>query len=307
MEMSAWGTFPTGGLWMSPNHTAAERLQLTLHARGLNKASECDTFIPARTCHRASKLIGDVAMTAMPSREPLHQPKESPELKIIGELLRAKATSDIRSPHFWIILVLMAGFGYVYYGVLTAFHDVYIILFFYPLIYAAIIYRLRGAIGTWVIFLGIFLPHALLFSNDPYSLARSLLFAAFALIVSGLIATQLNYLERQLEANREILSLNEELRKYIERLQNTQRQLLQAEKMNALGQLSASIAHEINNPLAGTLVYTKLLSKKIGSDPSTKERRSPICPRSTPLSATAPGWCGGFWISLASLSRCCAR
>jgi two-component system, NtrC family, sensor kinase len=33
--------------------------------------------------------------------------------------------------------------------------------------------------------------------------------------------------------------------------------------MNALDQLSASIAHEINNPLAGILVYTQLLQKMV--------------------------------------------
>jgi len=159
----------------------------------------------------------------------------------------------------------MAAFGYIYYSVLTAFHDIYVILFFYPLIYAAIVYRLRGVILSGLVFLGILLPHALLFSGDSYSLVRSLLFTVFAFLISGLGATLLNYLEGQLEAYREILSLNEELNNYIERLQSTQKQLIQAEKLNALGQLSAAMAHELNNPLAGVLVYSHLLAKKVRS------------------------------------------
>jgi signal transduction histidine kinase len=49
-------------------------------------------------------------------------------------------------------------------------------------------------------------------------------------------------------------------------MQETQEGLIQAEKMTSLGQLAASVAHEINNPLSGVLIYTQLMAKKLKSD-----------------------------------------
>ncbi len=57
----------------------------------------------------------------------------------------------------------------------------------------------------------------------------------------------------------------------LEKLRTTQEELIQAEKLTSLGQMAASIAHEVNNPLAGVLVYTQLLAKKIAGDKFSKE------------------------------------
>jgi len=68
--------------------------------------------------------------------------------------------------------------------------------------------------------------------------------------------------------------LEYKVQKKSEELGEVQNELINIERIASLGKLSLSVAHEINNPLSGILVYTKLVSKQLGNqdlDPVKKE------------------------------------
>ncbi len=60
----------------------------------------------------------------------------------------------------------------------------------------------------------------------------------------------------------ELSKANTQLTATLDRLKSTQAQLLQAEKLSAIGQLVAGVAHELNNPLTSVIGFAQLLESE---------------------------------------------
>jgi two-component system NtrC family sensor kinase len=75
------------------------------------------------------------------------------------------------------------------------------------------------------------------------------------------------------ERTRDLASKNRELETTVALLQKTREQLVFAEKLSALGQMAAGIAHEINNPAAVILGNLEMLETELGEHgkPVTRE------------------------------------
>jgi two-component system NtrC family sensor kinase len=87
----------------------------------------------------------------------------------------------------------------------------------------------------------------------------------------GNLADSFNLMTHQLKvANADIQNWSSQLENRVQEktreLEKTQSQLIQAEKMAAMGELSAMVAHEINNPLSGILSYAKVSAKYLGRE-----------------------------------------
>jgi len=84
-------------------------------------------------------------------------------------------------------------------------------------------------------------------------------FRLFVSLLAIFIAAALVFLKQSL-LDRQLVSLLTRANASVENLQRVQSQLVQTEKMAALGQLVAGAAHEINNPLTAILGYAELLT-----------------------------------------------
>jgi len=107
-------------------------------------------------------------------------------------------------------------------------------------------------------------------------------------------------------ANNELENWSQQLeykvQKKSEELGAAQNELMHVERLASLGKLSSSVAHEINNPLSGILIYTKLLYKQL-SNPELDDAKRTSMLKHLKLIENETKRCGDIVKGLLDFSR----
>ncbi|WP_430810909.1 MULTISPECIES: ATP-binding protein [unclassified Carboxylicivirga] len=115
-----------------------------------------------------------------------------------------------------------------------------------------------------------------------------------------------NMLDNLQAANKELQNWSKQLeykvQKKSEELGQVQNELINIERIASLGKLSLSVAHEINNPLSGILVYAKLIQKQLQKVLADEDKKEPLL-KNLKLIESETKRCGDIVKGLLDFSR----
>ncbi len=149
-------------------------------------------------------------------------------------------------------------------------HEIYQRLYYIPIIAAALLFGLRGGVMASVFTTLVYAPHIYLHwqhGHFDYSINQYAEIVIFNLVggIMGALGDRLKQARTRAERNAA------ERQKAYDELQKTFEQLLQAEKLSSLGELSAGIVHEVRNPLGSIKGAVEILEDELKPDSPRRE------------------------------------
>ena len=143
-------------------------------------------------------------------------------------------------------------------------HDLFIRLYYLPIVLGGVWFGLWGGLGTAGLITLLYLPHILFIDHGNMTFGYLLEIPVFLGVglLTGLIVERQAQYRRGLEAQAETLARSHrELQAQTRLLLEKETQLRRADRLSALGQLSAGLAHEIRNPLGAIKGAVEILEE----------------------------------------------
>jgi signal transduction histidine kinase len=149
-------------------------------------------------------------------------------------------------------------------------HQTYQRLYYLPVIIAAILFGLRGGLAAALFATCAYTPHILLHwqhANYDYALNQYAEMILFNVVgcVTGVLGDSTRCARRRAEQTAD------ELQKAYAELRQTFEQLLRADRIASIGELSAAVVHEVRNPLASIKGAVEILEDEIAPDSPRRE------------------------------------
>lgn len=153
------------------------------------------------------------------------------------------------------LVVVISSLHYLTSTQMHHFHDIYRRLYYIPIILGGLWFSVRGGLSTAVLVSVVYAPHVLLQwgnwpGTDLEQYLEILLYNVIGLLTGMLSQREQEQKKRYLKTSLSLEESYTKLRDQADQLLEIEEQLRRADRLSALGELSAGMAHEIRNPLA---------------------------------------------------------
>lgn len=202
--------------------------------------------------------------TAIAAIVPSHDPWEIGLILALGALQLAESKfawlQTLRGRVVWIVLMLIV--AYVLIGYTHGLESRYSLILLLPIVTAATSLNVGAALLASAAASGVYLSFLLFidWKGGQYIDPDQQHALTLRILLLALVGVLVNSLAQVLRGQ------NAKLRTAAEELAEASRQLRRSERLAALGQLSAGLAHEIRNPLGTIKASAEMLTKNVPKD-----------------------------------------